>query len=400
MFLVLGFLAVGCLPAYSEDGLRAALETGSYRQILRDPEAVGTSEWAWARFFLVADRKAFEVARKRHGEGDTLGSFVLLKCLREGVGVKRDESEEAKINFRIRSALEAIESPSALEHYLLAQLEPGDEDGVVRSATADDSLEAKVANQEARWNHLIKSAEAGFAQAMDEVGFALQRDDEAGAFEWYRKAAESGLASGMKNLGYLYALSEIRKDPDKAREWTFKGARAGDIYAMVNVGAFKDREVLDNITLEEAQFWIDRAAESGHDLGKLEKGLALLIGNYGYRKDPVSGFRLLQSAAASGHSFALGQIAFFYLEGVGVEKDWGKAAEFAEAAWVQGNRSSARMLAHIYGEGSPERSDAKSKYWKTQAMGGGLAYAAGLDETHPEIVKALAEIDPFSLKVE
>ena len=378
------------------------LKNGRFQKILTHPKKFSIAETAWANFYLISDPGTYDLAMKAHREGDIRGSFILLKCHRGGIGVKKDDEVKSKLNFDIRTKLEKIETPNAIENYMLAYLLPGNASGIVVGNNPDKMVEEEAKGRNSRWFHLNASANAGFAQAMDEVGLAMQRHDEQRAFAWYKKAAQAGLAAGMKNLGFLYAMSPQLKDPELASTWTRRAAQAGDIYGMVNMGAFVDKKVLDNVTLKEAQSWINKAEKTGHSLGYLEKGLALLTGNYQFAVDRKAGYALLQKAVQSGDSFSLSQMSTFYEQGLGVDKSRVKAAEFAEAAYVQGDISAAGNLARIYAIQAADDPSLQERadYWKTRAMSPSLAYAVNLDKKHPGIVKALHAINPFTLQVE
>ena len=63
------------------------------------------------------------------------------------------------------------------------------------------------------------------------------RLDEAKAVEWYRKAAEQGLAEAQYNLGVMYLNGTgVAKDEAKAVEWYRKAAEQGLAMAQYNLG--------------------------------------------------------------------------------------------------------------------------------------------------------------------
>lgn len=72
--------------------------------------------------------------------------------------------------------------------------------------------------------------------------------------------------------------------------------------------------------------------------------------------------------AEQGYPLAECQVGFFYLEGIGVEKDFEKALFWTERAAVHGDRAGQCNLAWIYEEGfGVEKNIEKVKYWYKQA---------------------------------
>jgi uncharacterized protein len=120
---------------------------------------------------------------------------------------------------------------------------------------------------------------------------------------------------------------------------------------MINMAVFFDRGVGVEKDGEMARRWLDRAAETGHWIGYLEKGTSLFTGNYGYPVDADEGRRVLQQGVGTGCAAFLVKMAEFYYRGFLLRQDTRLAVRFAEAAFRQGNRMGARLLAAVYKEG-------------------------------------------------
>lgn len=403
---ILAVTGILLAPLRAADSIGEKLTHGQYQEIASSTPPAdssrATGQWAFARFYLLPDRKTYEAAWKAGEAGDPLGKFIVMRAHQTGEGVKRDPKTAWRMNVELREALGSKTSPTPLESYILSYLTQADKEGVVKvSAFPKEEDAYRVAGKQSA-DHLRASAEAGFAQAMDEIGESEQTGEPESARRWYLRAAEAGLASGMKNLGFMLARGS-QADPPEAIRWTRMAAEKGNIFAMVNMAAFHERLQLPGLTEKDAVEWVERGVASGHPLGLMEKGLALLMGNYGMKIDETAGKALLQQAAATGSSFTLRQIAIFYLDGTGVKRNYAKAAEFARAAWQQGaGQQAARILATAYRKNPKlEGEKNESKYWETQSMGdGSMAYALGMDDRHPLIPAMLAKIDPFSLKIE
>jgi TPR repeat protein len=378
------------------------LRCGHYQEIIEDPKQPHDGEWAFARFFLVQDKAAFEAAFKAAQSGDLLGKFIVMRCHRDGAGVKQDTTVVEQLDAELGKELAKKENASAAASYMLSylsqeELKKGADNP--KFSNAEEAL--KVLGKSSR-ERLFAAAEAGFAQAMCEAGVLLQKDEPVKAMAWYQKAAELGLAEAMKDVGYLLSsgLGGTR-DPAEALRWTRKAAGLGDVDAMLNIVACFEFLHLPGITGEEVVSWINKAGATGHPIGLLEKGTALLRGTHGFKPDPAAGMALLQKAAGTGYPFVLGQLATCYGEGKGLPQNPRKAAEFAKAAWSQGNYEVVATIDAAYQQDKELAADtAAATYWHTLASRAAPKALADLDAKNPEILKALLKIDPFTLKVE
>lgn len=388
-----------CKAAGNRDQL---LGNGRYQELITDANAPRDGHYAFARFFLLPDFETYHTALAGHNKGDLLATFILMRCHMDGAGVRRDQKIRWACNVKLRKALEKRQPRSALDSYMLSYLSEADENGAISVSSFKDSSDAyKIAGKYAR-EHLRDSAKAGFAQALVEVGAKEQQSSPESAIKHYREAAEMGLASGMKDLGFMLAVGQAPrgKDAAQAMSWTRHAAKGGDIYAMVNLAAFYERLKIEGSSEQEAQKWVKNAVATGHSLGFMEKGLALLNGSYGYPINRPAGVALLQKAAATGHSFALGQLAYFYSDGIGVKKNHKMSLLLAKAAWIQGNTSSLKTIAWCYKKDPQLAKDkAAANYWSLLATGGGLAFAMGRDKPGKELATELANLDPFTIKL-
>lgn len=87
-------------------------------------------------------------------------------------------------------------------------------------------------NEETAEGLMLRSAEAGYAPAQEQLGRRLSSRDEAAAERWLMKSAEQGRVSSMLRLGNMMAAraGESETSPWHARafEWYSKAAAAGD----------------------------------------------------------------------------------------------------------------------------------------------------------------------------
>ena len=90
--------------------------------------------------------------------------------------------------------------------------------------------------------------------------------DPGAAADWYRKAADAGLAKARYNLGALYYSGEgVPKDPRAAAEWFSKAAYQNHAGAQFNLAALY--ETGDGVpkSLSEARKWYTEVAEKAAD---------------------------------------------------------------------------------------------------------------------------------------
>lgn len=119
------------------------------------------------------------------------------------------------------------------------------------SASADsnlikglDAFEQK--NYEQAYTYLLKSAEAGNAEAQYKVGYMYAtgdgiEKDYIQSVKWYQKAAEQGDAEAQNNLAALYFNGEgVKQNEIKAIEWFQKAADQGYTDAQDNLKKLKE----------------------------------------------------------------------------------------------------------------------------------------------------------------
>ncbi len=406
--VLLASLSTGSVVEAQLDSPRAPnvdqlLHGGRYSQIPfpKEDDAHAHAAWAFAQYYLAPGKTVAKSAQLAHEKGDSLGSFVLMMCHRTGSGLRRNRGEVHRLNFDLRTKLEKLPKPSSLELYMLSQCGPGDETGKLRNPDAGRLFADLNRHRELSAERLQKSADLGFAQACQEV--ALSQDDPAAAHKWHRKAAELGLAEGLRYAGIQMMLGAgVEADATKGLELSRRAAERGDAYAMINLVVFYDQGKGVKKDPDQAQRWLDAAAQSGHWYGSIEKGFALLAGNYGSKMDHQQGLQVLQNAVESGHGDALMFIAKAYAKGFGLKKDGKMAVRFAEAAYRQGNAEAASVLAFLYSEGLGEvKADKElAGFWGREASKPGFGLDLMQEKAKEEFLKRMDAIDPFALTVE
>lgn len=155
--------------------------------------------------------------------------------------------------------------------------------------------------ERAKW--LQRSANAGFARAQNELGWALFQGDGVranlvSAKKWLKKAADQGEAEAHYNLG-LIAAQQGMIDEAVA---LFKTAAAGGVAAaMFNIGVsyYKGSHGLQQ-DLAAAWHWLEQSGDG--------TGLFLAAG-IADGTDAAAGERLRQRSCATGHAPACAALA-------------------------------------------------------------------------------------------
>lgn len=202
-----------------------------------------------------------------------------------------------------------------LEH-LQASAKAGD-------AASQHELGMRLLRTEARFpgnteavDWIRKSAEQGYRQAQGRLGLLyrtgenLARDyDE--ALIWYRLAAEQGSSRAQLELAQMHFNGEgVAASPEDGFKWLRLAVEQNDptaqaflgrIYARGDYGIEKD--------WVQATRWSRLSAEQGSAIGRLQYGLALLLGN-GVAANPERGFELIEKSANQGLPEAISVLTY------------------------------------------------------------------------------------------
>jgi TPR repeat protein len=174
-----------------------------------------------------------------------------------------------------------------------------------------------------RW--FQRAAESGHAPAMVNLGLCMMHpepsSDAAGAIQWFRKAAEKGFAGGMVWLGFSYREGDgVPRDDDEAVKWFIKAVEAGHSRAMIQVGGMYARNLSSP---KQAVAWFLRAAEAMHsdsflELARLYENKELEVYN---PAEAHKWFRVAAEYSEGRSTSALFAIARQYIQGVGAPCD-------------------------------------------------------------------------------
>jgi TPR repeat protein len=178
-----------------------------------------------------------------------------------------------------------------------------------------------------------------------EGGHGVVKDDAA-AFNWFQKSANSGYAEGMNNFGYCYdhALGVATgSDYAKAMNWYNKAVDAGSVDAMCNLGALYLAGYGVNKDYGKAMELYKKAAAAGNAAGMNAVGYMYANG-YGVDKDQTQALDWYRMSADAGYSRAILNVARSYENGTGTDQDVDQARSWYQKAAVAGEAEAKTWL--------------------------------------------------------
>lgn len=175
---------------------------------------------------------------------------------------------------------------------------------------------------------LRKLAAEGDAESQYELGVALMieaplgsGENAAKSFDWFRKAAEQGLAEAQNELGRCYLNGEgVEKNLDQAFAWFQKAAAQGNVASQNSLGdCYQHGWGVDNDPIQSAACY-NKAAENGSVYAQYSLALCYKEGS-GVEKNPVQAIKWCREAAEKRLAHAQLLLGIFYYDGTGIEKD-------------------------------------------------------------------------------
>jgi TPR repeat protein len=147
------------------------------------------------------------------------------------------------------------------------------------------------------------------------AGRGVELDPEQ-AVEWYRKAAEQGLAVAQANLGTMYwDGTGVRKSRPLAIQWYRKAAEQGFTWAQFFIGEAYFTGAGLPLDRKQAAQWYRKAAEEDHTEAQYRLGAYLsgrAVAARGDHSREAYAAYWVARAAVSGHEPALQQLKRMY----------------------------------------------------------------------------------------
>ena len=270
--------------------------------------------------------EAAEEVAKKAKEGSPVYGFVLAIISREPdapPAARLDDETRKKYLDGCRDKIKrlALEKNNSMAWYLLS-LDANDTNLLHRAADAGN-IQAQNA-----WGAFILS------HSMDEgVSTNEQKRVMGLAYDYFKKAADTGDANGLYNLGTCHARGYGTPKDDQSAFNCFRAAAEKDHpEALNNIGwFFREGRVVEK-DLEMAAKWFAKSAENENPYGQFNYGLALQRGE-GVPKDLKKAAELFRIAGENGCIEAIDAYGVALWRGEGVRENHRKAfQQFIRAA--------------------------------------------------------------------
>ena len=168
--------------------------------------------------------------------------------------------------------------------------------------------------------------------------------DYAKAAEWYRKAAEQGVAAAQYNLGVIYANGQgVPQNITEARKWFEKAAEQDVGLAEDSLGTFFGSGQGQPKDYAEAQKWYRKAAEKGIASAQFNLAVMYDLGQ-GVERNYAEALKWYRMAADQGYASAMTNIGILYYNAQGVPRDLVEAYAWFSRAAKAGDERGAQLL--------------------------------------------------------
>jgi len=205
------------------------------------------------------------------------------------------------------------------------------------------------------------------------VGRAGFLKDEAKAFFYYEKAANSGDLDGLYNVALCYDCGiGVPVDYTKSVQYLKIVCERGLDDAQYKLAWQYEKAHGVEKDLDVAFELLQKSADQGHVYSQYNLGVFYRQG-FGTAADPKKAIEYYLKAASQGHSQAQNNLGYQYHNGIGVDADYHVALEWYTRAAQQGHDRAQYNLAQMYyhGSGSNLRLSVNFElalYWYTRSQ--------------------------------
>lgn len=249
--------------------------------------------------------------------------------------------------------------------------------GIAAASFQAGTIYLKRGMPEKAVDYFKKAAESGLAEAQHNYGMACLRGDGvekncSEAVEWLSKSAAQGNPVSALRLGRMYLTgSGVSRDYKEAVEWysmagsplaqVIEESENGNIEQKFALSLIIDESAENNDDLAEAFRMCLEAAESGFSPAAASMGRMYEWGR-GTIKDYTEAVKWYTIAAENGNADAMHDLASMYALGNGVPQDYETAVKWSEKAALRGNASAAYTLGVAYRDGWGVKPDEEKSF--------------------------------------
>lgn len=280
--------------------------------------------------------------------------YQSARALDDGLCTQKRDKAEALVRYR----------KAAQQGHMLAQYQTAETyfagDGVPTDYARAKEWYLKAAKQ----GHGLSQLRLGFLTA--EKHFEGVTADLADAETWFKKAAEQDAGDARFRLGNFYINYKRPPDYAQGRLWLEKAAEGGHRTAMYDLGRLLFAGA--HVEKDEAtgMKWITKAAEEN-----LLQAQMTLVDIHTDAKEPLKALKwiLRLTATPAAPAFYLDKAADMFFEGKdGVPRNYPAARQYYERAAQKGDRHAMERLADIYAQGlGVEKDETKAAEYRKKA---------------------------------
>lgn len=191
--------------------------------------------------------------------------------------------------------------------------------------------------------------DAVFLGDMYNNGYGVKKNPKTAA-EFYRNAAESGIAKGMYRLGSAFYLGRgVPKDYHQALSWLEKAANENHTGAMVYLGAMNANGLGMQRNYVKSVIWFQKAADLGSPEAMVNLGTLYFQGR-GVTRDMEQAKTFFLRAADKGSAEAMLNLAHMYCS----SKNYKEAEEVLKKAVQLSSAEAMYRLGMMYKDGNDQ----------------------------------------------
>lgn len=312
-------------------------------------------------------KAAYTLARKAADAGYDPATVNVYMCLKNGVGVKKDEKAAEKYildackgkgfipRFKWLQLSRRLTSFSDRERAeVKAEIERGNDHVVYFLSTL-----APSAAERHEW--LLKAAKLGNPEALYTLSAMASQKDPKASFELLKEAIKMHSAEAMYALGSALTDGDPEDAVMKAAGIGHDDVAGRHLLKLAGMLGSPSAQLLLGHIYHDGAFgvskddatsyrWFEQGAKSGSMRCATSLGVMHLMG-LGTEKDEKKGLGYLNMAANAGDPNAVMALSYAVYTGIGVSSDARKAGEMLEEAAAMGNPAAYICLAYITAKG-------------------------------------------------
>lgn len=279
---------------------------------------------------------------------------------------------EGEAYLRMADLIQKTFTPVTVQHDVIQMLEKAANSGnaaamlqrgrLSESGYGDYAADKKLAR--IWYQRLVEMGNAEGYLALGDMESARGQFDK--AFEYYFKAAESGVARAQSHLcRYYHKGVAVKPNQEKAVAWCKRGVGQNDADALFNYATLFGLGLVDDQLRVEKQYWLyGQAAIQGSADAQMNLAALFLDGRI---KNKQGHYNWLKKAAENGNVQAQYELGIEYYNGN--DADALQAIHFLEKAAAQDHVDAMLKLAELYQNPDFRQPDTKlAEYWYKKAQ--------------------------------